>query len=256
MKDKLNIVAISYLNTLPFLYGIRKDKDLMSQLNLRLEYPSLCADLLKSGQADVGLIPVAEIVHLDNPMIIGDFCIGAQGKVNTVMLYSCCSLNEIKIVALDYQSRTSVMLTKILFDKFWDRKVGFESTSEGYIDRISGSVAGVVIGDRAFDYKDRFPYSYDLSEEWYKFTGLPFVFACWVSRIPLDPKFELQFCKAMSLGFSEMEKVVEDYSNANISGPHLSSYLNEDISYNFDVNKRRGMALFLSHCQYHNKSVI
>ena len=68
MKDKLNIVAISYLNTIPFLYGIRKDKDLMSQLNLRLEYPSLCADLLKSGQADVGLIPVAEIVHLDNPM--------------------------------------------------------------------------------------------------------------------------------------------------------------------------------------------
>lgn len=249
MKEKLNIVAVSYLNTLPFLFGIRKDKDLMSQLNLRLEYPSLCADLLKSGQADLGLIPVAEIVNLDKPMIIGDFCIGAKGKVNTVMLYSCCSLNEIKIVALDYQSRTSVMLTKILFDKFWERKVSFESTSEGYIERISGTIAGVVIGDRAFDYRDRFPYSYDLSEEWFKFTGLPFVFACWVSRIPLDSKFELQFCKAMALGFSKMEKVVEEYSNTNISGPHLSSYLNEDISYNFDSDKRTAMALFLSYCQ-------
>jgi chorismate dehydratase len=144
------------------------------------------------------------------------------------------------------------MLTKILFDKFWKRKVGFESTSEGYIERISGTVAGLIIGDRAFDYRDRFPYSYDLSEEWFKFTGLPFVFACWVSRIPLDPKFELQFCKAMSLGFSKMEKVVEEYSNTNISGPHLRSYLNKDISYNFDADKRKAMALFLSHCKNFN----
>ncbi|MAZ30596.1 MAG: hypothetical protein CMP57_00715 [Flavobacteriales bacterium] len=249
MKEKLNVVAISYLNTLPFLYGIRKDKDLMNQLNLRLEYPSLCADLLKSGNVDVGLIPVTEILQLDDPRIIGDFCIGAKGKVNTVMLYSYCPLLEIKTIALDYQSRTSVMLTKILFDKFWNKKVDFESTSEGYISLISGNVAGLVIGDRAFDYKDKFPYSYDLSEEWLNFTGLPFVFACWVSRIPLDPIFEAQFCKALALGFSNMQDVVDLQHKESFSEPHLNSYLNKDISYEFDEDKKTAMTLFLSYCQ-------
>ena len=78
----------------------------------------------------------------------------------------------------------------------------------------------------------------------------------YISRGVISTKQVFQFLLDKGYGFSEMEKVIEDHSNANISGPHLSSYLNEDISYNFDVNKRRGMALFLSHCQYHNKSVI
>ncbi len=254
MKKKLNIVAISYLNTVPFLYGLRKDKTLMNRLNLSLEYPSICADLLISGQADIGLIPVVEISKLDNHQMLGDFCIGAKGKVRTVMLYSFCPLDEIKTVALDYQSRTSVMLTKVLFGKFWNLNVDFEDTSDGYINRISGSLAGVVIGDRAFDYKHRFPFSYDLSEVWYNFTGLPFVFACWVTRIPLDPIFEVRFCNALALGLSKIQDTIKEHRNDSLTVNKLSRYLNRDISYKFDDKKKEGLALFLSYCQEMNNN--
>ena len=110
----INVVAISYLNTLPFVFGIQNNKDLMSQINLRLEYPSKCADLIKSDEVDLGLIPIIEIIDMPYFEIIGEYCIGAESKVKTVMLYSNCPLNEISSVTLDYQSRTSVMLVKIL----------------------------------------------------------------------------------------------------------------------------------------------
>ena len=95
MKEMINVVAVSYLNTLPFIYGILNNKDLMSQINLRLEYPSKCADLIKSGEVDLGLIPIIELIDMPYSEIIGEYCIGAQGKVKTVMLYSNCPLNEI-----------------------------------------------------------------------------------------------------------------------------------------------------------------
>lgn len=115
MDQKIKISAVSYLNTIPFIYGIQADQNLLSQVSLRLEYPSKCADLLKAGLVDLSLIPVAVIPQIPHAEIISDFCIGANGKVNTVMLYSDYPLNEIKSIALDYQSRTSVMLTKILW---------------------------------------------------------------------------------------------------------------------------------------------
>jgi len=249
MNSKIQIAAVSYLNTIPFLYGIQNDKDLMSQVNLRLEYPSKCADLLKSGEVDLGLIPVAEIPNIAAAEIIGEHCIGALGKVNTVMLYSERPLNEIKSIALDYQSRTSVMLTKVLVKNFWNINVSFENTSEGYIDSISGTRAGVVIGDRAFDINGNYPYQYDLSEEWFKFTGLPFVFACWVANKPLPELFIKQFSNAIKNGFSEKENAISEWNEKENSSIDLKSYLNNDISYEFDEAKKRALETFLAFIQ-------
>ena len=117
MKGGINVVAVSYLNTSLF-YGILNDKDLMSQINLRLEYHK-CSDLLKSGEVDLGLIPIIELIDMPYSEIIGEYCIGAEGRVKTVMLYSNCPLNEISSITLDYQSRTSVMLVK-----YWLRIFG------------------------------------------------------------------------------------------------------------------------------------
>tara|TARA_A100001015_G_scaffold251206_1_gene290073 strand:- start:251 stop:505 length:255 start_codon:yes stop_codon:yes gene_type:complete len=83
MKKKINVVAVSYLNTLPFIYGILDDKDLMSQINLRIEYPAKCSYLVKSGQVDLGLIPIIELINMPYSDIIGEYCIGAEGKVKS-----------------------------------------------------------------------------------------------------------------------------------------------------------------------------
>ena len=245
MKHKIKVAAVSYLNTIPFLYGLEQDEKLLAQLDLRLEYPSKCADLLKTGEVDLALIPIAEIPNINHSTIISDFCIGAVGKVNTVMLYSDCPLHEIKSIALDYQSRTSVMLTKVLVNNFWNIDVLFKETTEGYINSISESEAGVVIGDRAFDLNGTFPYEFDLAEEWFKFTGLPFVFACWVANKPLSNYFADQFSEALKVGLENKEKAILLWQQKDNNSIDLKSYLNSDISYDFDDAKKLALKKFL-----------
>ena len=247
MKEMINVVAVSYLNSLPFINGILNDKNLMSQINLRLEYPSKCSDLLKSGEVDLGLIPIIELIDMPYSEIIGEYCIGAEGKVKTVMLYSNCPLNEISSIALDYQSRTSVMLVKILAKNFWKIDVEFFDADEDYIDCISNNNAGLVIGDRTFNLKDSFLYQYDLAEEWFKYTNLPFVFACWVANKPLSKEFKQQFNNALKYGVDNKSLVVDQNTkNTNID---LYRYLNENISWDFDSQKKAALKKFFSLCR-------
>ena len=241
MKEIINVVAVSYLNTLPFIYGILNNKDLMSQINLRLEYPSKCADLLKSGEVDLALIPIIELIDMPYSEIIGEYCIGSEGKVKTVMLYSNCPLNEISSIALDYQSRTSVMLVKILAKNFWKIDVEFIDADEDYIDGISNNNAGLVIGDRTFNLKDSFLYKYDLSEEWFKNTNLPFVFACWVANKPLSYKFKQQFNDALKYGLDHKSLVVDEYTKNQNTNIDLERYLSEYISWDFDSQKKAAL---------------
>ena len=246
MKEMINVVAVSYLNTLPFIYGILNDKDLMSQINLRLEYPSKCADLVKSGEVDLGLIPIIELIDMPYSEIIGEYCIGAEGKVKTVMLYSNCPLNEISSIALDYQSRTSVMLVKILAKNFWKIDVEFFDTDEDYIRGISNNNAGLVIGDRTFNLKDSFLYEYDLAEEWFKYTNLPFVFACWVANKPLSDALKQQFSDALKYGLDHKALVVDEYTKNQNTNIDLERYFSAYISWDFDSQKKAGLKKFLS----------
>ena len=249
MKEMINVVAVSYLNTLPFIYGILNDKDLMSQINLRLEYPSKCSDLLNSGEVDLGLIPIIELIDMPYSEIIGEYCIGAEGKVKTVMLYSNCPLNEISSIALDYQSRTSVMLVKILVKNFWKIDVKFFDADEGYIDGISKNNAGLVIGDRTFNLKDSFLYQYDLAEEWFKYTNLPFVFACWVANKPLSDVFKQQFSVALKHGLDHKALVVDEYNKIKKTNIDLDRYLSDYISWDFDSQKEAALKKFFSLCR-------
>ena len=249
MKEMINVVAVSYLNTLPFIYGILNDKDLMSQINLRLEYPSKCADLVKSGEVDLGLIPITELIDMPYSEIIGEYCIGAEGKVKTVMLYSNCPLNEISSIALDYQSRTSVMLVKILAKNFWKIDVEFFDADEDYIDGISKNNAGLVIGDRTFNLKDSFLYQYDLAEEWFKYTNLPFVFACWVANKPLTDGFKQQFSHALKVGLDHRALIVAEYIKNKGTNIDLKRYFNEYISWDFDSQKEAALKKFFSLCR-------
>ena len=115
---KIKVGAVSYLNTKPLLYGIRRSDELMQQIELIEEYPSKIADKLISGMIDIGLVPVSIIPKLDEAHIVTDFCIGANGDVASVCLFSEVPLIEIKTVLLDYQSCTSVALIKILLKEF------------------------------------------------------------------------------------------------------------------------------------------
>ncbi len=243
--SKVRISAITYLNTKPFLYGITHSP-LMQEIELSLDVPSVCADKLKAGTVDIGIIPVAEMGEIAGANIVTDFCISASGKVRTVVLVSQVPLEEIKTIVLDYQSRTSVQLVKILAREYWQIRPEWRDGGVDYIrEDIRGTTAGVIIGDRVFVAEKQFPYVYDLSEAWKAHTGLDFVFACWVANKPLETAFVEKFAKALEDGIVHIPEVILEYQQLYPDYP-FEAYFRENIFYHLDDSKREGMELFLA----------
>ena len=181
-SGKIKISAVKYANTYPFIYGLTVtgfDKKVL----LSTDHPAECAEKLISDRVDIGLIPVAAIPLLTEYHIITDYCLGAYGKVKTVLLLSNCPFNEILNINLDYRSLSSVSLAKILAKNYWNKKFKWFNTTEGFdFVNIPPKEGVVLIGDQCFEYQNRYMYRIDLADEWYKFTGLPFTFACWTSN--------------------------------------------------------------------------
>ncbi len=161
MNNKIKISAVSYLNTLPFIYGLDNFEDFSKNVDLHKDIPSVCADKLINNEVDIGLIPVAEIRKLKTPFVISNYCIGAVGKVETVLLLSDVPVQEIRTIYLDYQSRTSVNLLKILIKNHWQVKLNYINATEGFEEKIEGHTAGLIIGDRAFKYANKFQKTFD-----------------------------------------------------------------------------------------------
>lgn len=240
--DKIRVGVVNYLNTRPMMYGLER-LPVHEKMVLVPDYPALVAQKLSSGQIDVGLVPVASIPLLTEHHIIGDYCIGTEGEIATVALFSEVPMNEIEVVYLDYQSRTSVALLKYLIRESWGIHPQIvQSTGEEYRELIRGTTAGLVIGDRAFEQRRISTFIYDLGSEWKAITGLPFVFAAWVSNKQLDPVFINEFNEAISLGISHIDEIV-----AATPFPlfDLKKYYNLHLSYPLDERKRKGMELFL-----------
>jgi len=234
--------AVSYLNTKPLLYGIVRSEELLEQIELVIDYPSKIAAMLINGKLDVGLIPVAAIPQLKEWHIISDYCIGAEQAVASVCLFSDVPLEKIERVLLDYQSRTSVNLCKVLLKYHWKVSPVLEDAKEDFREHIRDTTAGVVIGDRALEQRLTSPYIYDLAEAWQQFTGLPFVFAAWIANKELPESFCKLFNEANAVGLNELEKVVAENPYKIYD---LKTYFSKNISYDLTELKRRGLEKFL-----------
>lgn len=246
MTDKIKLSVVSYLNSKPFIYGIEQS-DVYKNVDLQLDIPSQCARKLVDGQVDIGLIPVAVIPELKEQYIISDYCIGAIGKVSSVMLYSEVPLQSIKKILLDYQSRTSVTLVQILAREFWNIHPEWVAASHNYENQIHGNTAAVIIGDRTFGLENKYPFVYDLSEEWQKFTGLPFVFACWVANKKLPDAFVTSFNAALKYGLDHRKHLIHELIQKGAYKIDVEKYLTKSISYDYDVAKKQALKLFLEY---------
>ena len=244
MDKRWRIGAVSYLNTRPLLLGIEQESFLNS-IDLVKSYPANIAQDLLSGKIDIGLVPVAILPQLSDPHIVSNYVIGANGAVASVALFSEVPIDEIKSIYLDYQSRTSVQLLKILLSQFWKKEVEFISATEGYIAQISGTTAGVIIGDRALENLSKYPYVYDLSLAWKQHTGLPFVFAAWVANQPIPAAFMAAFDTANGYGLAHLDEVIA-LIPAQEQVYDLHKYYTENISYFYDEEMKQGLAAFLN----------
>ncbi|TAL60268.1 MAG: hypothetical protein EPN85_07560 [Bacteroidetes bacterium] len=239
----LRISAVSYINASPFVYGL-EHSGFLKNFSLSLDVPSVCAEKLKSNQVDIGLAPVAIIPELGEHFILPDFCIGANGPVRTVMLYSDVPLKYIKTIYLDPQSRTSCLLVQILAKHWWKIFPRFAGAKEGYEKKIKASIAGLVIGDRNFLLAGKYKYAYDLSEEWKSYTKLPFVFACWIANKKLDEKVSSALYQALKFGVDNRDKILKSLGT-QIDEKTAKNYLYNSINYKFDKQKQEAMNLFL-----------
>ena len=246
-KEKIRISAVKYANTYPFIYGMTVT-GFDRKVILTTDHPANCASKLINGQVDIGLIPVAALPLVPHYQIITDFCLGAYGKVRTVMLLSNCRFEEINKIFLDYHSRSSVNLARILARNYWNRNFEWAGTSEGFdFLGISGSEAVVLIGDRCFQYEKRFRYRIDLAEEWFKFTGLSFTFACWTANRKLEKEFLKEFNDALAEGVNNIPDVVNKYGHSGtIRGNDLLIYLTDNMSFDLNDDKKKAIELFLS----------
>ncbi len=239
---KLQVTAVSYLNTKPFLYGLLKT-GLHQSIELQLDIPSKCAQKMRTGEAQLGLIPVAAIPEIRDARIVSDYCIGTVGAVKTVCIYANQPIEQLSHLYLDFHSRTSVELTKILLRQYWKIDLALLPAKEGYISKIGDKVGGLIIGDRTIGLEHQFKYVYDLGEIWEQHTGLPFVFAAWVSTVPLSREFLKSFNAALKVGLHSIPDLLY-----LLQVPHpdfdLSTYFNQYISYELDDKKRAAMRLF------------
>lgn len=248
MSNKVRVTAVSYLNTKPFLKGLT-ESSISDEIDLSLEMPSQSAEKLIRGEADLGLVPVAAIPQLPDSQIVTDYCIGCEGTVKTVCLYGNVSVVEMEKVLLDYQSRTSVELVKIMFSHLWNGYPIYEAGEEGYENQIIGTTGGVVIGDRTIDLTPQFRFVYDLGEAWHHLTGLPFVFAAWVSNGNVSSEFLDRFNQALSEGVARKEEVAKDFQPAYKDRFDVLSYYNNNINFQLDHLKREAINIFLTYLE-------
>lgn len=244
---KIRVAAVSYLNTKPLLYGIERHP-VRDEIELIVDYPAKIAQMLIDDEVDIGLIPVAATLKLKEWHTVSDYCIGANGPVASVCIFSEMPIDEIETVYLDYQSRTSVNLAKVLLKEYWKKDVVFlDAKGEDFRQKIVGSTAGVIIGDRALEQRQHSTYIYDLAEAWKLHTGLPFVFAAWIANKKLPSAFERLFNEANSMGFDHIDDIVKQNP---FEAFDLKNYYTKFIDYNLDETKRKAMQLFLEKLRY------
>ena len=242
MANIPRIAAVSYLNTIPFIYGIRHEGNFEAEL--LLTPPSGCYQNYLEGKADIALMPSAMVPSLKSTSIITDYCIGSSGKVRTVVLFSNVPIDQVRRIFLDPHSRTSVQLAGYLAQKHWHiQPEWYELEDYTQVAFAQKNDAFLLIGDKVFDHEGLFNYSYDLSEEWNKSTRLPFAFAVWVARKGTSYEQIDALQRALTFGVESIwEAVVE--SGFDNKPYNAYEYLTQNIDFVFNAEKHAALQKF------------
>jgi chorismate dehydratase len=244
MSKPVRIGAVRYLNSKPLIYGL---EDLAPSAEVHLDVPSRLADQLANGELDVALIPSIEYFRGRDYLILPDMAIAAYGPVLSVKLYCRVPVRDVRTVALDEGSRTSVALTRILLDRWCAEPPQTRPLPLGMPAEESDADAVLVIGDRAIrPLRLGQVATYDLGEAWLNETGLPFVFAMWVVRRDANlGNVGVALRRAKQRGIQNVQAISEREGPAlGLTVPETMRYLTEYIRFDFGPRELKGLELF------------
>jgi len=237
--NKVRVSAVSYINTWPFMYGIKHAENLLKISSIETDIPSVCAQKLIDDQVDVGLVPVAALLDIPDYQIIADYCIGSVGAVTSVFIFSKKPIEEIETLRLDSHSRTTNNLARVLLKNYWKKSV--------IISNHENADAYVLIGDRTFGMVGKEPFAYDMGEAWTKFTGLPFAYAVWAANKPVPEIFSSLLNEALKWGLDHRDNFMDKLPD--VEGFDLQNYLMKSIDYELTAQKREAITLFHQYIQ-------
>jgi cyclic dehypoxanthinyl futalosine synthase len=240
--NKLRALGVAYLNARPLWESLKDDP----RIELDLARPSALARALAENEADVGLLPVAAAATIGELRLLRNMAIGARGKVRSVAIVSERPLHELDTIALDLSSRTSVVLARLLLAR---RKLTphlFATDPAQAIESVKARTGALVIGDAALDVETRFEHRLDLAEDWFEWTGLPFVFAAWFARPDtVDAQHEDIFRVAKQKGLSRVDAIAAEHgARSGLDPASLRAYLTESIRYDLGDEELLGLERF------------
>jgi len=238
---------VSYFNTVPLVWGMLhgKQRDIF---DLRFEVPSVCADQLRSGEADIGIVPVVEMRRQNLELFRGTG-IACRGPVRSILLISKVPFEEIKTLAADSGSRSSVMLSRVILSKRYGAAPAILTRKPVLANMLSEADAALIIGDPALLLNpDTLPFpTLDLGAEWVNMTGLPMVFAVWAGKKELiTPPLEQAFRDSCRFGLEHVEEIVAaEHAVRGITPELARRYVQKHIAFELDDRDYLGMELYL-----------
>jgi chorismate dehydratase len=250
----LRISAISFLNTAPLMWDFEQGESatrLRERFSISYTVPALCAEQLKAGEADIGIIPAATYTTIPDLVILPDVAIAAKNAVRSILLVSKVPVDKIRSVATDDSSRTSAALVEIFLRKFVGITPGFSRQKAVLKEMLQWHDAGLLIGDPALLAHTEGLYVYDLAEQWRNWTGRPFVFAFWaVRRAALanaapDLNLAQVFRQSRDHGLEHITEIVASWApKLGLSAALVRDYLTSSIDYTLDEENLQGLQLF------------
>lgn len=251
MTARLRISAISYLNTAPLMWDFEHGP-VGSQFDIDYTIPSACSAALHEGSADIGIIPAAAYTSVPGLFILPDIAIAAQRAVRSILLVAKVPLQQVRSVAVDTSSLTSVALTKILFSKWLGGGRTYTPMPPNLDNMLAEHDAGLLIGDPALQVDQERYLTFDLAEEWIRLTGKPFVFAFWAVREvslsnagAIDLTAIFQHSRDNGLRADNVAAIAASWGpRLHMAEDDIKSYLTENIYYYLDAETLEGLLLF------------
>jgi chorismate dehydratase len=249
IEKKPRVCAVSYLNTVPLIWGIENGAQ-RDVFDMTYALPSACADQLASGEADIGIVPVIEMARqkLDYFPSTGIAC---RGAVRSILLISKVPFREIKTLATDTGSRTSVILSRIILAEKYGVRPKLISRVAELAPMLGEADAALVIGDPALRLDPAtLPFeTLDLGLEWTQLTGLPMVFAVWSGKKEMmRPSYEQAFLDSCRSGLAHMDEIVRQQAPIRGVTEQLArEYLTHNIVFELNDRDLEGLNLYLKH---------